>query len=91
MIIEARAKTFHKRPDTIFRIPLIQKTKEPITNSSGIKKIFLSSKKHDGIFQKHPRFELLEKLLSRDIKQANMQDESTEEFGQKKKEKRLHL
>ena len=71
---------------------LSQKTKEPIKNNINSKQDISSSEKDDGIFQKHQRFELLEKLLSRDMKQGNMPDELTEELRLKrKKKKRLHL
>jgi hypothetical protein len=74
-------------------IPLLsQKIKEPIKNNIESKRDISSSEKDDGIFQKHQRFELLEKLLSRDMKQANMPDELTEEQRLKRrKKKKLHF
>jgi len=71
---------------------LSQKFNEPIKNNIDFKRDISLSEKDDGIFDKHQRFELLEKLLSREAKQENMPDELQEEQRLKRtKKKRLHL
>jgi len=71
---------------------LSQKFKESVNNNIDLKRDFSSSEKDDGIFQKHQRFELLEKLLLHENKQGNLPDELTEELRLKrKKKKRLYL
>jgi hypothetical protein len=71
---------------------LSQKFKAPIKNNGESIRDISSSEKDDGIFDKHQRFELLEKLLLHEYKQGNLPDELTEELRLKrKKKKRLHL
>lgn len=73
--------------------PLIsQKINGSIKNNGDYKRDILAVEKDNRMFDKHQRFELLEKLLSRDMKQGNMPDELTEELRLKrKKKKRLHF
>jgi hypothetical protein len=71
---------------------LSQKIKAPIKNNVETTRDISSSEKDEGIFDKHQRFEILEKLLSREAKQGNIQEELTEEQRLKRKnKKRPHM
>ena len=70
---------------------LSQKFNEPIKNNIDSKRDISSGEKDDGFFDKHQRFELLEKLLSSELKNNMPGELSEEQQLKRKKKKRLHL
>ncbi len=72
---------------------LSQKFKESVNNNIDFKRGFSSGEKDDGIFRKHQRFELLDKLIGdRQQQRASVADNLWEdEQLKRKKKRRLHL